>query len=206
MRTEPVGARRRRPTPRTVILAATAVSLVLSFVLSAVWFALVPGTSRFEPAVQSLGLLAGIAGIIAERRAGMVEQRDRALAAVRAELEDNRRILDAFLAARDAGPRRQVYRRLYSSAVDATLSSVVLLRQDEPLARTLHEWRDAVGTFNQRLSIAEFLAFMAGSEDLLRELHQALHAADGPVRDLRDQLDEVAAALPATTVPSGPTP
>lgn len=184
-------------TPRRIIVGATAGSLVLSFILSALWFILVRGTSRFEPTVESLGLLAGIAGVVAERRANAAEQRDRALAAVRNELNVNSKILDALARSNASVPRREIYRRLYSSAVDAALSSVVLLpKQDELLSAKLHEWRNTVVTFNQRLAVAEILAFTAKSEHVLTELHEILHGKNGPVKRIRDQLDIVLASLP----------
>lgn len=191
------GPGRRRPTVRGVIVAVTAVSLVLSFGLSAVWFSVVSGDSRYEPAVQSLGLLAGIAGVIAERRAAGMERRAQALSAVRAELAENRDVLDRVATVRDEAPRREVYPRLHSSAVDGTLASAVLGARDELLARRLREWRDAAATFNQQLTIAELLAFMQGSEPLLAELHQTLHAPDGPLPRLRGRLDTALQLLPA---------
>lgn len=190
-------ARRRRPTVRGVIVAVTAVSLVLSFGLSAVWFAVVSGDSRYEPAVQSLGLLAGIAGVIAERRAATLERRAQALTAVRAELVGNRDVLGRFATGRDGVPRREVYPRVLTSAVDGALASAVLSTRDELLVRRLQEWRDAAATFNQQLTIAELLAFMQGSQPLLVELHQALHAPDGPVPRLRARLAAALELLPA---------
>lgn len=189
-------ADRLRLTPRRIIVVATASSLVLSFILSALWFILVRGTLRFEPAVESLGLLAGIAGLVAERRANAAEQRDRALTAVRNELNVNNEILDALTRSADSVPRREIYRRLYSSAVDAALSSVVLLpKRDELLSAKLHEWRNTVETFNHQLAVAEILAFTGESEHVLMELHEALHSNDGPIKGIRDQLDAVMASL-----------
>ena len=68
----------RRVSPRLVIVAATAGSLVLAFTISAFWFGTTSGTSRFEPAGH-LGLLAGITGVVAERRAAARERREQAL-------------------------------------------------------------------------------------------------------------------------------
>ena len=119
-----------------MIVAATAGSLVLAFTISAFWFGTTSGTSRFEPAVETLGLLAGITGVVAERRAAARERREQALRAVREELEANKEILNAppFAIAAERIHRRHVYPRLHSSAVDAALSSAVLsVRRDDAL-------------------------------------------------------------------------
>jgi hypothetical protein len=180
-----------------MIVVATISSLVLSFILSALWFAQSRGTLRLDPAVESLGLLAGITGLVAERRVAAAEQRDRALAAVRNELNVNSRILDALARSSGSAPRREIYPRLYSSAVDAALSSAVLLpKRDELLSGNLHEWRNTVVTFNLRLAVAEILAFTAGSERVLSELHEVLHGNDGPVKRIKDQLRSLMASLP----------
>jgi hypothetical protein len=185
--------------PRSLIIAITAASLFLSFAISAVWFLLVPGTARFEPAVGALGLLAGITGVVAERRAASLERRELALTSVRSELQRNRQVLSHFVSAGVAVPRREIYPRLYTSAVDDTLSSMALLKRDEPLALALHAWRDSARTFNQRLTIAELLAFVNGSDEVLRELHQTLHAERGPVGEVRAELDKVLRQLPQPT-------
>lgn len=185
--------------PRLIIAVATAASLLLSFTLSAIWFFVTKGTSRFDPAVQVLGLLAGITGLVAERRAAAVERREHALLAVRHELETNRRILDALALGAGAVPRREIYQRLHSSAVDAALSSVVLLpKKDDVLSSELHEWRNTVNTFNQRLSIAEILAFTADSYDVLAELHELIHGNGGAVRRIRSQLTSLLARWPVS--------
>lgn len=187
----------RTPTPRRIIVVATAASLLLSFSLSALWFFIATGMGRFEPAVESLGLLAGIAGLVAERRAAALEQRDQALLAVRNELETNRQILENLSVNSSSAPRREIYQRLHSSAVDAALSSVVLLpRRDDTLSEQLHEWRNTVTSFNNRLSIAEVLAFTAGSYEVLRELHELIHGNGEAVLRTRNQLTSLLGSQP----------
>lgn len=185
--------------PRTWIMAVTVGSLAVSFVASAVWWSRSSGTSRFEPAVQIMGLLAGITGIVAERWAGNRERRTEALQAIGEELQDNREILAAppFTVQTTPSTRRQVYPRLHLSAVNAALSSAVLSpRRDEMLAGMLHDWRNEAEIFNHQLSLAEILAFTNGSDEVLRDLYQGLHSADGPLERMQEQLAALLATAP----------
>ncbi|MFF4807086.1 hypothetical protein ACFY03_02535 [Micromonospora chersina] len=183
--------------PRTWIMLVTAGSLAVAFVVSAVWWTRSSGVSSFEPTVQVLGLLGGITGIVAERWAAGRERRAEALQAISEELRDNARILAAAPFAVDTTQpaRRQVYPRLSLSAVNAALSSAVLSpRRDEALVGMLHDWRNEAEIFNHQLSLAEILAFTNGSDEVLRDLHQGLHSADGPLERMQEHL----AALLAT--------
>ncbi|WP_123809690.1 hypothetical protein [Micromonospora globispora] len=189
--------------PRTWIMAVTAGSLAVAFVVSAVWWNRSSGSSRFEPAVQIMGLLAGITGIVAERWAASRERRAEALQAIGDELQDNRNTLTSPSFAMGTTPlaRRQVYPRMNLSAVNAALSSAVLSpRRDETLASMLHDWRNEAEIFNHQLSLAEILAFTNGSDDVLRHLHQGLHSADGPLERMREQLTALLATAPLATV------
>ena len=189
---------RQAATPRILVVIATVGSLTLAFVVSAIWFGAVDGTSRFEPAVESLGLLAGITGIVVERRAASRERRHEALRAIREELEANQAILDSppFVKVTAPSLRRQVYRRLYLSAVETALSSGALSpRRDGHLSGLLHAWRDEVGMFNHQLLLAEILAFTAESDETLRDLHEGLHGVDGPLRTIRAKLDDLLSCL-----------
>ncbi|MGW4155170.1 hypothetical protein ACWEDF_18650 [Micromonospora chersina] len=184
--------------PRTWIMLVTAGSLAVAFVVSAVWWTRSSGVSSFEPTVQVLGLLGGITGIVAERWAAGRERRAEALQAIGEELRDNGRILAAppFAVDTTQPARRQVYPRLSLSAVNAALSSAVLSpRRDETLVGMLHDWRNEAEIFNHQLSLAEILAFTNGSDEVLRDLHQGLHSADGPL----DRMQEHLAALLATS-------
>jgi hypothetical protein len=187
---------------RTWIMVVTAGSLAVAFVVSAVWWNRSAGLSRFEPAVQILGLLGGITGIVAERWAAGRERRAEALQAIGAELRDNRKILTSPPFAGDVAQpaRRQVYPRMNLSAVNAALSSAVLSpRRDEALAGLLHDWRNEAEIFNHQLSLAEILAFTNGSDEVLRDLHEGLHGADGPLARMRGQLDGLLASTPLAT-------
>jgi len=195
----------RRPlTARLLIILATTGSLVVAFVVTAFWFAGATGSGRLEPAAEALGLLAGITGVVAERRAATRERRAQALAAVRDELHANRAVLDSppFAPSGAGRPVRQVYRRLVTSAVDAALlSSVLSPTTDEELTRGLRGWRNQVEVFNQQLSLAEILAFTSASdqvEAVLADLHDGLHSPDGPLVALRSRLDRLLEALDPT--------
>ncbi|WNM40923.1 hypothetical protein RMN56_06115 [Micromonospora halotolerans] len=191
--------------PRTWIMLVTAGSLAVAFVVSAVWWSRSSGTSSFEPTVQVLGLLGGITGIVAERWAAGRERRAEALQAIGDELHDNRKILASPPFAGDAAQpaRRQVYPRMSLSAVNAALSSAVLSpRRDEGLSSMLHDWRNEAEIFNHQLSLAEILAFTNGSDDVLRDLYQGLHSADGPLERMQEHLTGLLATLPRTARPA----
>ncbi|WP_231929655.1 hypothetical protein [Micromonospora inositola] len=183
-------------------MAVTAGSLAVAFVVSAAWWRRSSGPSRFEPAVQVMGLLAGITGIVAERWAANRERRAEALQAIGDELQANRKILTSPPFAMGTNPpaRRQVYPRMNLSAVNAALSSAVLSPgRDETFASLLHEWRNEAEIFNHQLSLAEILAFTNGSDDVLRHLYQGLHSADGPLERMQDQLKVLLATSPLAT-------
>ncbi|MCP3782956.1 hypothetical protein NLX85_06205 [Micromonospora sp. A3M-1-15] len=185
--------------PRTWIMLVTAGSLTVAFVVSAVWWTRSSGTSSFEPTVQVLGLLGGITGIVAERWAAGRERRAEALQAIGEELRDNGRILASppFAVDTTQPARRQVYPRLSLSAVNAALSSAVLSpRRDETLVGMLHDWRNEAEIFNHQLSLAEILAFTNGSDEVLRDLHQGLHSADGPLERMQEHLTALLATSP----------
>ncbi|WP_432899354.1 hypothetical protein ACQP1S_23875 [Micromonospora matsumotoense] len=184
--------------PRLLVTAVTSASLGLSGVLSVVWFLTSEGDSRFEPAVQGLGLVAGLTGLVLERRAGAVERRQQTLGAITRELESNRTLLHRppFTDAGRPALTWTVFPRLHISAVDAALTSDVLSqRGDRALVDRLHGWRDEVRTFNQQLSLAEILAFTDGSAETLRDLRHGLHAPDGPLVVIEDLLDDLLATL-----------
>jgi hypothetical protein len=177
--------------PRLLIAVITAGCLGVAGLLSIVWLVTTDGGGRFEPAVQSLGLIAGIAGLVLERRAAAAEHRDQAVAAVADELAANAETLSRYPFG-DAEPAttRTVYPRLRMSAVDAALSSGALSKRgDHDLVRALHDWRDEVDTFSHQLSIAEILAFTDGSAEVLQDLHDGLHGEDGRLAAIRTHLD-----------------
>ncbi|MBY8849947.1 hypothetical protein K7G98_16385, partial [Saccharothrix sp. MB29] len=63
---------------RVVITALTFGALAVAMVLGVSWLVVSPPGERWEPAVNSLALFAGITGIFAERWAAQREQREQA--------------------------------------------------------------------------------------------------------------------------------
>jgi hypothetical protein len=216
---------------RALIVGITFGCMAGAAVLSVIWFVAVPGTSRFEPAVQTLGLLAGITGIFAERLAAARERRNQAVTAVADELAKNRAILDGSFALAGAPGRPvgaagrpvgaagrpvgradavRVYPRLLQSAVDYVLVSGVLAESgDRELVRLLHEWRDTVREFNHRLDLTELRIFVGSAQDEASEFDQALRHAGGYLSRVHALLDALAGHLRrryADLVGTGPAP
>lgn len=194
------------------IAVSTFGSIGVAASMSVVWFCTASGADRFEPAVQALGLLAGITGVLAERRSAARERRDLTILAVLDELRRVQDILaDSQFAAGTKPPRRRVYLRLPVSATDAALTSGALARQsDNELLRLLHKWRDEVNGFNRRLELTELLVFTSGDPAEAGEFERALRRGGGylsrvqrHVRDLQHYLttsSQVGVRLP------GPAP
>lgn len=179
--------------PRSSLIAvATFGSIATSAVISMTWFLTTSGTSKFEPAVQALGLLAGLTGILAERRASARERRHLTLTALADELQRVTSVLDNLQFTQDAEtPRPRVYPRLPVSATDAALTSGALTeRSDDDLFRLLHNWRDEVNGFNRRLELTEIRVFTSGTLAEVAEFERILHRSDGYLvqihRDLQD--------------------
>lgn len=176
---------------RIAITALTFGALAVAMALGVSWFVVSPPGERWEPAVNSLALLAGITGVFAERWAAQREQRNQALGSIRLEMDRNRETLEgeAFNAAGHRG--RRVYPRLVQSAVDAALSSGALSpHRDAELIDLLHRWRTAVGSVNRRLELTEMLVFTSASEEKAEQFHAALHSATGFFQGVRTLLDE----------------
>ncbi|MFI9010847.1 hypothetical protein ACIGNX_26780 [Actinosynnema sp. NPDC053489] len=179
---------------RVVITVLTFGALAVATVLGVAWFFVSPPGDRWEPAVNSLALLAGITGIFAERWAAQREQRDQALDSIRLELARNGETLDgeAFRASGSRG--RRVYPRLVQSAVDAALSTGALSpHRDAELIDLLHRWRTAVASVNRRLELTEMLLFTSASEEKAEQFHAALHSASSFFQGVRALLDEARA-------------
>jgi hypothetical protein len=165
----------------SLIAMVTFSSVAISAVISIVWFITAPGASRFEPAVQTFGLLAGLTGVLAERRAAARERRHLALAALMDELRNDATILaDPQFSPSNETARPRVYSRLPVSATDAALTSGALAeRSDDELLRRLHKWRDEVNGFNRRLELTEILMFTSGNPAEIVEFECALRRSDG---------------------------
>jgi hypothetical protein len=183
----------------SLIAVATFSSVALSAVISIVWFITTSGASRFEPTVQLFGLLGGLTGVLAERRAAARERRHLALVTLMDELRGDTAILDGpgFAPSKEM-PRPRVYPRLPVSATDAALTSGALAkRSDDVLLRRLHSWRDEVNGFNWRLELTEIRVFTSGIPAEVAEFERVLYCSDGylnqisgHLRDLQDYLAE----------------
>ncbi|MCA1836856.1 MAG: hypothetical protein LC721_11240 [Actinobacteria bacterium] len=179
---------------RLAITVATFAMLVGASALGIAWFLVSPTEQRWEPAVNTLALVAGLSGIFAERWAAERERRKQAVESIITELEHNRRLLadQAF----DADPsqlnRRRVYPRLMVSAVDSTFASGALNpRRDVDLIERLHLWRSTVNAVNRRLDLTESLTFATTSTEEVAQFNRALHRDDGYLTGARELLDEV---------------
>ncbi|MET9268957.1 hypothetical protein [Kribbella sp. NPDC003557] len=182
---------------RTVVSLVTYGLLALAFVLGVLWF-FWPEGSRWEPAVNSLTLVAGLTGIFVERLTAEAERRTEVLRAVADELQENTRLLNDERFSPDAPTTRQVYPRLVVSAVDLALVSGALgLRRDAELVGQLHRWRDTVHLFNRRLDLTEISTFSNTiSPAELAAFHRALHRENSYFAATREKLEKLLGALP----------
>jgi hypothetical protein len=172
------------------IAVVTFSSVAFSAVISIVWFSTTSGASRFEPAVQIFGLIGGLTGVLAERRAAARERRHLALVTLTDELRRDTTILDGpeFAPSKET-PRPRVYPRLPVSATDAALTSGALAeRSDDELLRLLHDWRDEVNGFNRRLELTEILIFTSENPADVAEFECALHCGDAYLNQVQSQL------------------
>lgn len=179
---------------RNVITVATFVALALALGVGIVWFGVSPPGQRWEPAVNTLALLAGLTGIFAERWASERERRDQAVNSIRTELEHNRGILADEAFSQDPAQlgRRRVYPRLMVSAVDSAFTSGALTpRRDSELIDLLHRWRATVNAVNRRLDLTESLTFSTTSVEEVVQFNEALHRDDGYLHGIHELLDEL---------------
>lgn len=170
--------------------------LAVAFGLGVVWF-FWPDNSRWEPAVNSLTLVAGLTGIFVERLTSEAERRSEILRAVRDELEENQRLLADERFTATNGRRRQIYPRLVISAVDSALVSGILARQREAaLADQLHRWRDTVNELNRRLDLTELRTFSESiSDEELEGFQRALQDPDSYLAATRERLTSLMLTL-----------
>jgi hypothetical protein len=183
---------------RTVVTAVSYGLLALAFVLGVIWF-ISPNNARWEPAVNSLTLVAGLTGIFVERLTAEAERRTEVLRAVVNELRENTRLLGDERFSPKAPTTRQVYPRLVVSAVDLALVSGALgLHRDAELVDLLHRWRDTVHLFNRRLDLTEISTFsntISAAE--LEAFHRALHRENSYFAATRAMLENLLTRLPA---------
>lgn len=177
---------------RFAITIATFAALAVALLLGVTWFFDSPSGQRFEPAVNTLALLAGLTGIFAERWAAERERRNQAVASIATELRHNRELLsDEAFRSTDLN-RRRVYPRLMISAVDSAFASGALSpRRDSELIEALHRWRSTVNAVNRRLDLTESLTFTTTSATEIEQFNRALHREDGYLHGVRELLDEL---------------
>lgn len=182
---------------RTVVSWVTYGLLAVAFVLGVSWF-IWPGNSRWEPAVNSLTLVAGLTGIFVERLTSEAERRTEVLRAVADELHENTRLLNDPRFSAEAPTSRQVYPRLIVSAVDLALVSGALgLHKDADLVGLMHRWRDTVHLFNRRLDLTEVSTFSNTiSPAELAAFRRALQRDDSYLAATRELLQELLSKLP----------
>ncbi|MFC5264564.1 hypothetical protein ACFPJ1_20830 [Kribbella qitaiheensis] len=182
---------------RTVVTAVSYGLLVVAFVLGVIWF-FWPENSRWEPAVNSLTLVAGLTGIFVERLTAEAERRSEILRAVTDELQDNTRLLSDDRFSPEQPTQRQIYPRLVVSAVDLALISGALGRhRDAELVGLLHRWRDTVHLFNRRLDLTEISTFSNTiSPAELAAFHRALHRENSYFASTREMLETLLTRLP----------
>ena len=182
---------------RTVVTAVSYGLLAVAFVLGVIWF-FWPENSRWEPAVNSLTLVAGLTGIFVERLTAEAERRTGVLRAVTDELQENTRLLSDERFSPKTPTQRQVYPRLVVSAVDLALVSGALVRhRDAELVGLLHRWRDTVHLFNRRLDLTEISTFsntISAAE--LEAFHRALTRENSYFAATREMLENLLARLP----------
>ena len=178
---------------RTVVSFVTYGLLAVAFVLGVIWF-IRPGNSRWEPAVNSITLVAGLTGIFVQRLTAEAERRTEVLRAV----AENTRLLGDERFSPTAPTTRQVYPPLVVSAVDLALVSGALGRhRDAELVGLLHRWRDTVHLFNRRLDLTEISTFsntISAAE--LAAFHRALHRENSYFAATREVLDNLLTRVP----------
>lgn len=177
----------------SVIAMITFGCVIFAAVISLVWLITADGASRFEPTVSGLGLLGGLAGILAERRATTQERRNLALLTLLDELRrDTETLADPRFYTNRSAPTPRVYPRLPVSATDAALISGALAeRSDAELLGRLHNWRDEVTGFNRRLELTENRIFAVGAPVESAEFGRMQYRSDDYLRQVRLHLREL---------------
>lgn len=181
---------------RTVVSVVSYGLLAIAFVLGVIWF-FKPDNSRWEPAVNSLTLVAGLTGIFVERLTAAAERRTEVLRAVADELQENANLLSDERFSPTPPSHRQVYPRLVVSAVDLALVSGALgLHRDAELVGLLHRWRDTVHLFNRRLDLTEISTFSSTITSAeLAAFHRALNHENSYFATTRQMLDTLLTRL-----------
>jgi hypothetical protein len=182
----------------SLIAVATFGCVGVAAAVSLVWFWGAAGDGHFEPAVALLGMLGGLTGILAERRAAAQDKRTAVLAALADELARAEDVLadPVFAPADGAPPAPHVYPRLPVSATDAALASGALTDHgDADLVNRLHRWRDEVNGVNRRLELTEVRLFGAGAAHEAEDFDRALHRDGGYLDHVRAHLRDLRSTM-----------
>ena len=166
------------------------------------WFLTVqPGNSEYEPAVEGIGFIGALIGVLAERRVKAREIRRQTLSTIVDELARNREVLgDTAFRIRTLRPGLpQLYPRLRHSAIDTAFATGAVLDIRDPRTATmLHGWRAEVTEFNRRLDLTELREVIIGERREFHELHAALTRPRGWHAALVTELDELYSYLMKT--------
>lgn len=193
---------------RRVAGVAMLSSLGVATAVSVVWVVVSEGVDLFEPAAQTLGLVAALTAVVAERLAAERQRRLSALSALVDELRKNRTVIADLGRTLRVSRGRRVYPRLLISATDSVLTSGALAAAgDRELLTALHRWRDEVADFNRRLDLTELLTFLVDTPEVIHGFGQALGRDDGRLRQVELRLSELLGVLTgAEVLPGVPAP
>lgn len=177
---------------RRLAATLTFTGLAGAVALSLAWALMADGAGQLEASAQTLGLVAALTGIVADRLAAERQRRRLALLALAEELRKNRAIIGDLRFTLGKTTRRRVYPRLLLSAADGVISSGVLAASGEhELFSKLHAWRDEVADFNRRLDLTEMLTFLQGTPEEMCAFERALGRDGGRLHRVGQQLDEL---------------
>ena len=206
---------------RRLVSAVTMLLVLLALAISVAWFFDMQGGSRFEPAVEGVGLIGALVGVFADRRVAAWERRHQTLLTLGDELSENGRVLYSPVfreKPRGSGPQ-WVYPRLRTSAVEAALATGTLMDfGDTELLRCVHRWRQDASDFNHRLDLMELRGLLVEKDGEPQRLHAQMMRDGGAMARLREQLaaiiahlrthygaeDAIRLTLPAQTGPPDP--
>ncbi|MBW4632152.1 MAG: hypothetical protein KME30_09685 [Iphinoe sp. HA4291-MV1] len=159
---------------KSLVTFLTFFPLLIGFTIAVYWWT---KETNYESLVTSLGLLATITGIFAERLASAIEKRKELVRALQNECISNMNILFDIQSNLDSHKhgRPLVFPRLMMSVTETAIASDVFAeRKDRELFLLLHQWRHTVNEFNRRLDITELRTFTNLSPQEIHSLYEAL--------------------------------
>ena len=184
-------------------------ALLGALTVAVLWFFSAAPAGRWEPATSSLGLIAAVTGIYAERYTAAMERRQEATKAVIAECERNATTFtdERFDRDRKGRGRPKVYPRFSSSATDRVLTAAVFSPKTDPaLIRALSEWSTVCQELNHRLDLTELMIFSSPSAERVESFDRAFHRAAGPFEYAHEVLRRLQDEISARGAKQGPRP